>query len=118
MLKVHVKYHLKPGTQADFLAGVTEKTLQDAVLNEDGCLKYEYTPAEGVPDLVLLEEEWTSLQAQQTHLKQPHMARIAELKDQYMDHMDLDMEEALAMTKVFDMERYRVLEATTTGAGD
>ena len=57
MLKVHVKYHLKPGTQADFLAGVTEKTLQDAVLNE------------------------------------PDMARIAELKDQYMDHMDLDMEE-------------------------
>ena len=32
--------------------------------------------------------------------------------------VDLDMEEALAMTKVFDMERYRVLEATTTGAGD
>ena len=31
--------------------------------------------------------------------------------------VDLDMEEALAMTKVFDMERYRVLEATT-GAGD
>lgn len=93
MLKVHVKYHLKPGTQADFLAGVTEKTLEDAVLNEDGCLKYEYIPAEGVPDLVLLEEEWTSLQAQQTHLKQPHMARIAELKDRYMDHMDLDMEE-------------------------
>ena len=49
MLKVHVKYHLKPGTQADFLAGVTEKILQDAVLNEDGCLKYEYIPAEGVP---------------------------------------------------------------------
>ena len=45
------------------------------------------------PDLVLLEEEWTSLQAQQIHLKQPHMARIAALKDQYMDHMDLDMEE-------------------------
>lgn len=44
MLKVHVKYHLKPGTQADFLAGVTEKTLQDAVLNEDGCLKYDYSP--------------------------------------------------------------------------
>lgn len=32
--------------------------------------------------------------------------------------VDLDMEEALAMTKVFEMERYRVLEATTTGAGD
>ena len=32
--------------------------------------------------------------------------------------VDLDMEEALAMTKVFDMERYRALEATTTGAGD
>ena len=32
--------------------------------------------------------------------------------------VDLDMEEALAMTKQFDMERYRVLEATTTGAGD
>ena len=32
--------------------------------------------------------------------------------------VDLDMEEALAMTKVFDMERYRGLEATTTGAGD
>ena len=97
MLKVHVKYHLKPGTRDAFLAGITEKTLQDAVLHEDGCLKYDYSPVaddpEGVPDLVLLEEEWTSLQAQQTHLKQPHMARIAELKDQYMDHMDLDMEE-------------------------
>ena len=32
--------------------------------------------------------------------------------------VDLDMEEDLAMTKVFEMERYRVLEATTTGAGD
>ena len=41
------------------------------------------------------------------------MARIAELKDQYMDHMDLDMEEALQMTKTFDMERYQVLEAMT-----
>ena len=93
MLKVHVKYHLKPGTRDAFLAGITEKTLQDAVLHEDGCLKYDYSHVADDPDQVLLEEEWTSLQAQQTHLKQPHMARIAELKDQYMDHMDLDMEE-------------------------
>lgn len=50
-------------------------------------------PVADDPDQVLLEEEWTSLQAQQIHLKQPHMARIAALKDQYMDHMDLDMEE-------------------------
>ena len=65
------------------------------------------------PDLVLLEEEWTSLQAQQIHLKQPHMARIAALKDQYMDHMDLDMEEALQMKKPFPMECYQILEALT-----
>lgn len=93
MLKVHVKYHLKPGTRDAFLAGITEKTLQDAVLHEDGCLKYDYSPVADDPDQVLLEEEWTSLQAQQIHLKQPHMARIAELKDRYMDHMDLDMED-------------------------
>lgn len=93
MLKVHVKYHLKPAPRPIFWPGSRRRPWQDAVLNEDGCLKYEYIPAEGVPDLVLLEEEWTSLQAQQTHLKQPHMARIAALKDQYMDHMDLDMEE-------------------------
>ena len=93
MLKVHVKYHLKPGTRDAFLAGITEKTLQDAVLHEDGCLKYDYSTVADDPDQVLLEEEWTSLQAQQIHLKQPHMARIAALKDQYMDHMDLDMEE-------------------------
>ena len=93
MLKVHVKYHLKPGTRDAFLAGITEKTLQDAVLHEAGCLKYDHSPVADDPAQVLLEEEWTSLQAQQTHLKQPHMARIAALKDQYMDHMDLDMEE-------------------------
>lgn len=93
MLKVHVKYHLKPGTRDAFLAGITEKTLQDAVLHEDGCLKYDYSLVADDPDQVLLEEEWTSLQAQQIHLKQPHMARIAALKDRYMDHMDLDMEE-------------------------
>lgn len=60
MLKVHVKYHLKPGTRDAFLAGITEKTLQDAVLHEDGCLKYDYSPVADDPDQVLLEEEWTS----------------------------------------------------------
>ena len=49
MLKVHVKYHLKPGTRDAFLAGITEKTLQDAVLHEDGCLKYDYSPVADDP---------------------------------------------------------------------
>ena len=36
--------------------------------------------------MVLLIEKWKSEEHQRVHMTQPHMARLKELKAQYIDH--------------------------------
>ena len=49
------------------------------------------------------------------HQRQDRGNRIIAIRDGHT--LDLDMEEALAMTKTFQMDRYQVLEALTNNGG-
>ena len=84
MLGINVTYTMKPGARAAFLEGLAACGVREEVLREDGCLQYDYfLPVEG-EDSVLLLEKWTSREAQKVHLTQPHMAKFAALKEQFV----------------------------------
>ena len=90
MLGINVTYTMKPGARADFLAGLAACGVRGAVLQEEGCLQYDYfLPLEG-EDSVLLMEKWTSREAQKVHLTQPHMAKVVALKEQFVADTKLE----------------------------
>lgn len=84
MLGINVTYTMKPGGRAGFLAGIAACGVQAAVRREAGCLQYDYFLPVGDEDSLLLMEKWTSREAQKVHLTQPHMAKIAALKEQFV----------------------------------
>ena len=91
MLGINVTYTIKPGARADFLAGLAACGVRKEVLQEEGCLQYDYfLPVEG-EDSVLLMEKWTSREAQKVHLTQPHMAKVAALKEQFVTDTKLEL---------------------------
>ena len=84
MYRIYVHYHMKPGAGEGFLSQVEAMGLRRAVLAEAGCLQYDYFRGVDDPDVVLLAELWESREAQQVHLKQPHMQALPALKEQYI----------------------------------
>lgn len=79
-----VTYTTKPGQKEAFVQEVEEKGILEKILQEDGCLGYDYFyPASG-KDEILLVEKWESEDLQQAHLKQPHMKEVQALKEKYI----------------------------------
>ena len=84
-----VTYHAKPGMRETFLRALAARGLPDAVRAEAGCLQYDYFLSIENADEILLMERWESAEAQQIHLRQPHMAQVRELKELYVENMTL-----------------------------
>jgi len=80
-----VTYTAKPGQRETFLRALAARGLPETIRAEAGCLQYDYHLSIDNADEILLVERWTSSEAQQTHLKQPHMAQVRELKEQYVE---------------------------------
>ena len=80
-----VTYTAKPGQRETFLRALAARGLPDTIRAEEGCLQYDYFLSIENGDDILLLERWSSAEAQQMHLKQPHMAQVRELKEQYVD---------------------------------
>ena len=83
MFGINVTYTMKPGKREPFLAEIASCGAQEAVRKEKGCLQYDYFLCVEDPDKLLLVEKWTSREAQQVHMTQPHMAQIAAIKERY-----------------------------------
>ena len=49
-----------------------------------GCIRYDYYFSAQQEDKILLVEQWQTQAHQRIHLQQPHMARLRELKEQYV----------------------------------
>ena len=81
---LNVTYTMKPGLRAEFLREVSEHGIQKAVLAEEGCLQYQYFEAVDEPDKLLLVERWTGPEAQKAHMATGHMARLGQVKAQYV----------------------------------
>ena len=91
MLGINVTYTMKPGARAGFLAGLAACGVRKEVLQEEGCLQYDYFLPVEEEDTVLLMEKWTSREAQKVHLTQPHMAKVAALKEQFVTDTKLEL---------------------------
>ena len=88
--RLHVTYTAKPGKREAFVKAIEAEGLADAIRWEDGCLRYDYFFAASDEVTILLMEAWESEEKQQIHMTQPHMKRLMELKDLYIDDVKLE----------------------------
>lgn len=81
MLGINVIYTMKPGKREEFLSEIAACGAQEAIRKENGCIQYDYFLSADDPDKLLLLEKWTSREAQAVHMTQPHMEKVAEIKE-------------------------------------
>lgn len=84
MYTIYVKFECLPQKREAFIERVKETGILDAIRAENGCIKYDYYLSEKDPNEILLIEQWKSKNHQQIHINQPHMARLCELKGEYI----------------------------------
>ena len=61
------------------------------VLEEDGCLRYEYCLSVDDEERLLLIEKWQSEQQQKKHLAQAHMQALKMIKERYVLDTKVEM---------------------------
>ena len=84
MIALNVTYQCRPGKRDEFLEKVLAEGIDTASQAEPGNFRYAfYLPADG-SDEVLLVEKWRDAEALAEHGKQPHFARLGELKSEYV----------------------------------
>lgn len=81
---LYVVFTCKSEKREAFIAKLKEENIIDTVRCENGCIKYDYYYAEKNNDEILLVEAWDSKEDQQVHITQPHMARLREIKNDYV----------------------------------
>lgn len=84
MYKIYVIFNCVPGKREDYIKKIKAEGILDAILAEDGCIKYEYYFSEKDQNQILLIEEWESKQHQQVHLEQEHMVRLRSFKNDFV----------------------------------
>ena len=85
MYTIFVKFKCFPGKREAFVEAVRKEGILDAILNEDGCRRYDYYFSEKDECELLLIEAWETKQHQEIHISQPHMARLREIKSDYVE---------------------------------
>lgn len=86
MLTLYVRYFAKPGCREEFVRTLVREGIVAAIRDEQGCRMYDYYFSAQNEDEVLLVEQWDGEPFQRIHMQQPHMARLRELKAQFIDH--------------------------------
>ena len=90
MIVLIVTYKCKPGMNRQFLERINAEGIGAACRAEEGNIKYDYyLPTDGSDDLLLLEK-WESPEALQKHSKQPHLAKLKEIKPEYVTDVALN----------------------------
>lgn len=84
MIVLNVTYKCKPDMREEFLERITAEGIDVASRAETGNIKYDYyIPTDGSDDLFLLEK-WQDAVALAEHGAQPHLARLKEIKAEYV----------------------------------
>lgn len=84
MYTIYVIFQCLPNKREAFVEAVKREGILDAVRAEDGCHRYDYYFSEADENELLLIEAWESQRHQQIHIEQPHMARLREMKGDYI----------------------------------
>lgn len=86
---LNVTYTAKPGCRENFVREAIDSGIVDTIRQEDGYIRYDYFYSAHDDNTILLIEEWETETHQQIHLKQPHMAKLKEIKEKYVDGTQL-----------------------------
>lgn len=86
-----VTYTLKHGMRQRFLDEVHAEGIPQKVLEEDGCLRYEYCLSVDDEERLVLIEKWQSEQQQKKHLAQAHMQALKAIKERYVLDTKVEM---------------------------
>jgi quinol monooxygenase YgiN len=84
MYTIYVKFECLPQKREAFIKKVKDTGILDAVLKEEGCIKYDYYLSDRDENEILLVEQWESKEHQQIHISQPHMALLRSFKNDYI----------------------------------
>ena len=84
MMLFQVTYTMLPGQRDAFLQMRRESGILDQIRREEGCLDYRYYLPEEEDGTLLLVERWTGPEAQKAHIATSHMARLGQVKAQYV----------------------------------
>ena len=84
MMLFQVTYTMLPGQRGAFLQMMRESGILDQIRREEGCLDYRYYLPEEEDGTLLLVERWTGTEAQKAHMATSHMARLGQVKAQYV----------------------------------
>ena len=84
MMLFQVTYTMRPGQRDAFLQMMRESGILDQIRREEGCLDYRYYLPEEEDGTLLLVERWTGTEAQKAHMATSHMARLGQVKAQYV----------------------------------
>ena len=85
-----VTYTTKPGQREAFIYEVFSTGLIEQIRHEEGCLCYNYFCSVEEENELLLVEKWASMEHQQFHMEQPHMASLKEIKERYVIQTKLE----------------------------
>ena len=84
MYTIYVVFNCLPGKREGFVEAVKREGILDAIRAEDGCIRYDYYFSDSDANELLLIEAWETKRHQQIHIEQPHMARLREIKGDYV----------------------------------
>ena len=85
MIVLNVTYKCKPEKREEFLTTIMKEGIDVASRAEAGNIMYDYyIPTKGGDDLFLLEK-WRDETALAEHGKQPHFARLKEIKAEFVN---------------------------------
>ena len=74
----------------EFLEMIMAEGIDVACRGEDGNLKYDYyIPTDNSDDLLLVEK-WRDAEALDKHSKQPHFARLGEMKKDFVNDTTIE----------------------------
>ena len=95
----HVTFKCRPAQREVFLEKLNAEGIIAACRGEAGNISYDYYLAADDPDGLLLIEKWKDMDALMAHAKQTHMARMDELKAEYVTDMTIEMLEHMQRGK-------------------
>ena len=80
MIIVRVKYRTQEGQREAFLQQLFDEGLPQACRAEEGNISYDYFLSYEDPNEILLLEQWKNGEALAKHGKEPHFARLGQVR--------------------------------------
>ena len=84
MIVLNVTYKCKPEMRDEFLEMIMTEGIDTESRSEAGNIKYDYYRSVDDSDELLLIEKWRDAETLAAHSRQPHFARLGELKAEFV----------------------------------